>query len=288
MKRLFCLLLTLLLALSISGCAKQNSGVFTSDAPYASSELYADNTSLTDTTTTSNVTSIAPSSSTTVTSFSSKPVSTSSANGAVSSPVYIDPGITASKPQYTGTYIEDTQILDLSLSYSSLKAELEPHIKASNPTKTSGETKFFDLRDNFKKYSLFGYYINNYDGVECNALSDLNNNLTGFTCSVTAAYKDSSFAEAAVLRDIKKMTEFAEEAEIQYFIAFTYGNPDDYKSFDAIPERYLRRIYSGLAPDDFVNIQFLNQDKSVKCMFTFGCVNNDGVLEFTSKATVYF
>lgn len=278
MKKILALLLVLALAFSFAACKGQPDVESSSDETVTTtSEETTVTTSEGAVTTTSTE---APTSSDTNPSSTSKPSSTSIPSmpqTSSSNPT------TSTKPPvdtFNGTYADDTTVAALTYTYDSLKADLEAYV-AANPS-ASGTV---DLTSNFKKYSVLGYYV---DGATMEAKVTLtaDKKISKFTCKITAPYKENTFVEEALKRDVAKVKQFGGKDPMIY-ISMQYGNPVNYASLAEIPASRASKIYSG-ASNEFFNVKMEDGTADVVKFSIKTTRDAKYIKSFTSEFTVLY
>lgn len=275
MKKILALLLVLCMVLSFAACKKQpdvetsssEETVTTSEETVTTSEETVTTTSVATTTTSSKKPDPA-----TTTSWH-QPTTTTSKKP--------DPATTTStRPAFSGTYADDTTVADLAYDYDSLKAELEAYV-AANPS-ASGTV---DLSSNFKKYSVLGYYV---DGatMQANVTLNADRKVTKFTCKITAPYKDKTFVEEALKRDVDKVKQFGGKAPMIY-ISMQYGNPVNYASLAEMPASRAEKIYNG-SSSEFFNVKMEEGTADVVKFSIKTTRDAQYIKSFTSEFTVLY
>lgn len=280
MKKIFFFLLVVCLTFSFVGCNKQpqleSSSEITSTSEQAvtTSEQTIVTTSE-QTTTTSDMESIPQqSSSKPITTTSKKPVTTSSVS---------------SKPAYSGTYLDDMSPAELTFSYNSLKSKLSQHILGKAPTNTSGNYKIYDISADYKDFELLGYSADQVTTAELNVTTDANSQLKSVSYVITMAYKTPDAIEQMVVRDMNKLLAFTDNAEINYYLNREFGNPDEFTNFEELnAAENTRKMYKGQRDNSFINLQYLNADKSIKTAFIVGTTNQNGILKTTVKVQINY
>lgn len=275
MKKILALLLVIAMVFSFAACKDQpvvesssDETVTTSEEAVTTSEEAVTTTSKQPTTTTS---SEKPSSSSKPSSV--KPSSTSKPQSTT----------TTSNPPantFNGTYADDTTVGALTYTYDSLKADLEAYV-AANPS-ASGTV---DLTSNFKKYSVLGYYV---DGATMEAKVTLtaDKKISKFTCKITAPYKENTFVEEALKRDVAKVKQFGGKDPMIY-ISMQYGNPVNYASLAEIPASRASKIYSG-ASSEFFNVKMEDGTADVVKFSIKTTRDAKYIKSFTSEFTVLY
>ncbi len=284
MKNIILFLLSFCLILSFVGCNKQPSVESSSEVTTTSEEITVTTSESTQTaseqtTTTSTNTSTSkpqpPS--------SSKPVTTTSKTStATTSKV-------SSVPTYSGTYLDDMTPAELTFSYNSLKSKLSQHIAGKSPTSTSGNYKTYNISANYKDFNILGYPADQVTTVELNVTTDAESQMKSVSYIITMAYKSAETVEQLVIRDMNKLFEFTDNAEINYFLNREFGNPDEFTSFEELnAAENTRKMYKGQRDNSFINIQYLNADKSIKTTLIVGTTNQNGILKTTVKVQINY
>lgn len=266
----FCLILTLV------GCNKQPSIELPSEVTTTSEET-AFTTSIESTTTTSEQTQTSGNASTSkpLSSVTSKPVTTTSK--------------VSSALAYSGTYLDDMSPNELKFSYDSLKNKIAQVIAGKTPTKTSGNYKIYDISADYKDFELLGYPANQVTTAELSVSVNADGEIKSVSYVITMAYKSADTVEQMVVRDMGKLLEFTNNAEINYFLNREFGNPDEFTNFAELnAAENTRRMYKGQRDNSFINLQYLNADKSVKTTFVVGTKNQNGILKTTSKVQINY
>ena len=281
MKKILLFLLSFCLILALVGCHRQPGIELSSEVTTTGEEATVTTSNESTTTSEQTVTSGNASTSSPLPSNTSKPVTTTSRIPTTSN--------VSSAPAYSGTYLDDMTPAALKFSYDSLKTKLAQTIAGKTPTKTSGSYKVYDISADYKNFELLGYDASEVTTAELSVTTNTDNEITAVTYVITMAYKSADTVEQMVVRDMGKLLEFTDNAEINYFLNREFGNPDEFTNFAELnAAENTRRMYKGQRNNSFINLQYLNADKSVKATLVVGTNNQNGILKTTSKVQINY
>lgn len=188
-------------------------------------------------------------------------------------------------------YAEDLTIYTTDWTLESLKQDLQQYVIKTELTYCTPPQFTYDLRDDFQKYSIFGYFLDARNVYECGmaeatslwltegsgVVDDNNEKLLDFRLDFNVPYQTPEFVQQAVVRDLEKMKAFCGTDFMMVQVGGSY-----YTSFEAIPQAELEKLYNGTATDPFFAIYGNGLSFKIKTS------KQDGTLFFQSAINVTF
>jgi RNA polymerase sigma-70 factor (ECF subfamily) len=189
-------------------------------------------------------------------------------------------------------YAEELKIYDTDWTLQSLKAHISEYVNTNKFTSAAPPGPlFYDLREEFERYSILGYYggkelvyseparaeiCSHKVSGDPSKEDDNNEVVDNFILQFYVPYKTSDFVKEAITRDIEKMERFVGKKYQKVFFENVY-----YDSIEEVPQDKLELLYTAQATTD-LRIIFTRES------LTIGTQMLNGEMRFSSTVTLVF